>query len=47
MKTILVGFIFRSLFLFTEQLPETKELVVLWADQFAQLDFLECHVCHT
>ena len=47
MKTILVGFIFKSLFLFTEQLPETKELVILWADQFAQLDFLECHVCYT
>lgn len=28
MKTILVGFIFKSLFLFTEQLPETKELVI-------------------
>lgn len=35
MKTILVGFIFRSLFLFTEQLPETEVRVILWTDQFA------------
>lgn len=47
MKTILVGFIFKSLFLFTKQLPESKELVILWTDQFAQLDFLESHMCHT
>lgn len=35
MKTILVGFIFSFFYLFSDRIPETKELVILWTDQFA------------
>ena len=35
MKTILVGFIFRYFFLFSDRILEIREDVILWTDQFA------------
>ena len=47
MKTILVGFIIDFFYIFLDQIPEIREDVILWTDQFAQLYLLESHVCDT